>query len=207
MDKIICFGKNYSSHMLELGDKPVEKPVIFLKPPSVLKQASNWGETVLATLTEDDTHYECEIILQINADGYKLTESEAENIIDCYTIGLDMTLRGKQTQLKKEGHPWEVSKVFPCSAIIGPWIVKENNMFYEAPFQFMLDGTVRQKASGGDMLFKPAELVSFASHFFPLCKGDILFTGTPAGVGLVNNASIGTLIIKDKQFNIKWSID
>ena len=207
MDKIVCFGKNYSSHMLELGDKPVSKPVIFLKPKSVLKQASNWGETVLATLTEEDTHYECEIILRINADGYKLLISEAENIIDSYTIGLDMTLRGKQAELKKDGHPWEISKIFPDSAIIGPWIAKESNMFYEAPFQFMLDGKLKQKASGADMLFKPAQLVSLASHFFPLCKGDVLFTGTPVGVGSVSNGSVGTLTIKDKQFNVKWSFN
>jgi 2-keto-4-pentenoate hydratase/2-oxohepta-3-ene-1,7-dioic acid hydratase in catechol pathway len=191
--------------MLELGDKPVEKPVIFLKPPSVLKQASNWGETVLAALTEEDTHYECEIVLRINADGYRLSISEAENIIDCYTVGLDMTLRGKQAQLKKDGHPWEVSKVFPDSAIIGPWIAKENNVFYEVPFQFMLDGVVRQNASGADMLFRPAQLVNLASHSFHLRKGDVLFTGTPAGVGSVNKNSVGALIIKGKQFNIKWS--
>ena len=207
MDKIVCFGKNYSDHMLELGDKPVTKPVIFLKPPSVLKQASNWGETVPAKLTEEETHYECEIVLKINADGYKLSVEEAENIIECYTIGLDMTLRKKQAELKKEGHPWTIGKVFPDSAIVGPWITKESNTFYEASFQFMLDGTLKQKASGGEMLFKPAELVSFASHFLPLCTGDILFTGTPAGVGYVSNGSIGELNINDKKFNVKWSIN
>lgn len=205
MDKIVCFGKNYSDHMMELGDAPVSQPVIFLKPPSVLKQCAQWGETLQAHLTEHETHYECELVIKLNTDGYRMTLEEASDAIDEYTIGLDMTLRQQQTILKQNGHPWTTAKVFSDSAIIGPWIKYNEQQFLNTSFQFMLDQDVKQQSQGKNMLFKPRDLVHYASQFFPLCAGDILFTGTPAGVGAVKNGSIGSLIINYFQYYVRWS--
>ena len=204
MDKIICFGKNYSDHMTELGDAPVDKPVIFLKPPSVLKQCLQWGDTLSASLTHQETHYECELVIRLKKGGYQLTEEEAMQSIDAYTVGLDMTLRQIQAQLKKDGHPWTTGKVFPDAAIIGPWIEYERRDFLELPFQLSVDDVVKQSSAGKKMLFKPLQLIVYASQFFPLCAGDILFTGTPSGVGAVKKNSVGTLMLGEHQYHVRW---
>lgn len=204
MDKIVCFGKNYADHMAELGDAPVEKPVIFLKPPSVLKQCTQWGETVHAQRILHELHYECELVLRLNKDAYQIAIDEAESCIDAYTIGLDMTLRQMQALLKKNGHPWTTSKVFPDAAIIGPWIPYNAKNFLNTPFQLMVDGVVKQHSHGHQMLFKPADLIHYASQFFPLCAGDILFTGTPAGVGAISDHAQGTVQIGALQYSVCW---
>ena len=206
MDKIVCFGKNYQEHMLELGDAPVDKPVIFLKPGSVLKQCNEWGSDIDVLLTEEETHFECELVIRLSKGGYKLSFEEASQCIDAYTIGLDMTLRKLQAGLKKNGHPWTTAKVFPDSAIIGPWIKTNHLNFLDDKFRFVLDGKLCQQAQGKQMLFKPVELIQYASQHFPLCPGDILFTGTPSGVGQVNNGSKGKLSIADKYYNVNWKI-
>ncbi len=205
MDKIVCFGKNYLEHMHELGDAPVTKPVIFLKPASVLRECREWNKTLEINLTPEETHFECELVIKLKNGGYKLGLTDAENAIGEITVGLDMTLRNKQTSLKKAGHPWTTAKVFPDSAIIGPWVsVKSYDDLLNLPFSFSLDGELRQSATPQEMLFKPAELIAFASEFFPLCAGDILFTGTPAGVGAVNSNSLGQLCLANNKFQIIW---
>jgi 2-keto-4-pentenoate hydratase/2-oxohepta-3-ene-1,7-dioic acid hydratase in catechol pathway len=227
MDKIVCFGKNYQDHMLELGDEPVLKPVIFLKPPSVLKQCSNWGGKIDALLTENETHYECELVIKLAKGGYRMTTNEARSVIGAYTVGLDMTLRKEQAILKAKGHPWTTSKVFPDACIIGPWIniintgniantsntynvasnidMLPNTEFMDLEFKFTLDNNLKQKSFGSNMLFNPVDLIVLASNFFPLCVGDILFTGTPSGVGTVNNHSIGVLAISEYQYTVEWN--
>lgn len=124
IDKIVCVGKNYLEHAKELGDPVPEKPVLFLKPPSVLQQASTWGEHLsLEFPTEDNAvQPECEIVLRMAHDGYKMTLEEARNAISDVSLGLDMTLRIRQSELKKQGHPWTTAKVFKDAAILGPWI-------------------------------------------------------------------------------------
>src|SRR5258708_6102141 len=114
MDKMICVGKNYLEHAKELGDAIPEKPVLFLKPPSASLLVDRAGRKVEAILPQGrgSIHHECEILIRINERG----------AIDAVSLGLDMTLRDVQADLKKKGHPWELSKVFKNSAIIGPWI-------------------------------------------------------------------------------------
>lgn len=203
-DKIVCFGKNYPDHMLELGDARVEKPVIFLKPPSVLKQCTHWNETITLALTHEETHFECELAVKLKKGGYRLSREAAEAAVGWYTLGLDMTLRQLQFRLKQASHPWAVAKVFPDAAVIGPWIEIKNLAFLEDPFQFTLDTVVRQKSHGTEMLFNPIELVMYASQFFPLCVGDILFTGTPSGVGAVHDNARGELRIRNKKYGVVW---
>ena len=204
MDKIVCFGKNYQEHMLELGDAPVTKPVIFLKPASTLKQCPSWNDEIDLILTQEETHYECELVIQLKAGGYNMTDSEAINALDSYTIGLDMTLRKLQTELKQNGHPWTSAKVFPDAAVIGPWLKINDLDFLDLEFNFSLDGQIRQHGMGNQMLFSPIDLIKYASQHFLLCPGDILFTGTPAGVGMVKRGSRGKLSLGKNNYLVNW---
>lgn len=175
-DKLICVGKNYVAHAEELGDAVPEKPVLFLKPPSAAVIVGQSGQSIEVALPQGrgPIHHETEIILKLNTQGK----------IEAVSLGLDLTLRDVQADLKKKGHPWEVSKVFRNSAVVGPWIpVHEFANYLEEEFTFLLQGKVQQKAHGREMRLSPEECVAYAKEMFPLMPGDILFTGTPQGVG------------------------
>lgn len=182
MDKIICLGKNYLDHAKELGDAVPDQPVLFLKPPSTLRAAKLRGDVLEAELPRGrgEVHPECEIVLFLNQ----------KNQIEWVTLGLDMTLRDEQSQLKKKGHPWEIAKVFKDSSIVGPRLrVSEflgDSGYLDAEFSLTVDGGVRQKAKGVEMRLSATECVAYSQGYFPLCEGDAIFTGTPAGVGPVS---------------------
>jgi 2-keto-4-pentenoate hydratase/2-oxohepta-3-ene-1,7-dioic acid hydratase in catechol pathway len=202
MDKIICVGKNYLEHAKELGDAVPEKPVLFLKPPSSLIEIS--PETLSkASVTlpqgRGQIHPECEIVARV-----RMTSHGPE--IDAITLGLDLTLRDIQTQLKKNGHPWEISKVFAGSAIIGPWIpLSAFEDYLDHEFSFSVDGQVRQKARGREMRVLPADCLKAASESFPICNGDLLFTGTPVGVSPVSPGQNSELKWENHlSFQVHW---
>ncbi|MFZ9596084.1 MAG: fumarylacetoacetate hydrolase family protein [Bdellovibrionia bacterium] len=184
-DKFICVGKNYHEHAQELGDPVPEAPLLFLKPPS----SGLWVEpgrrtSVVLPQAKGVVHYECEIIARLNSQGQ----------IEAVSLGLDMTLRDVQGQLKKQGHPWELGKVFRHAAVVGPWIeVSDFKTYLEEPFTFALDGEIRQRAMGREMRHLPQKCIQRALEFFPLVDGDILFTGTPMGVGGVVSGQRGEL--------------
>lgn len=204
-DKIICFGKNYQDHMNELGDKSVDRPVIFLKPLSVLKSCKHWGDTLSLSFPDEDIHYECELVFKLKSGGYQLSQEQASEALGWYTIGLDMTKRVLQFELKKAGHPWTIGKVFPDAAIIGPWLSIENlDQHLSAEFSFSVNHEMRQKSVGKNMLFSPIDLVVLASQYFPLCEGDILFTGTPSGVGKINCNDEAQLALGDRVCKVRW---
>ncbi len=204
-DKIICFGKNYQDHMHELGDKPVDRPVIFLKPFSVLNSCEKWGDVLSLSFPEDEVHYECELVFKLKSGGYQLSREKARDTLGWYTIGLDMTKRVLQTELKKAGHPWTIGKVFPDAAVVGPWLLIENvDQHLSTEFSFSVNNDIRQVGFGKNMLFSPIDLVVLASQYFPLCEGDILFTGTPSGVGKINKNDQGTLKLGDQFYLVKW---
>jgi acylpyruvate hydrolase len=207
IDKIICVGKNYLEHAKELGDAVPEKPVLFLKPASVLKQVSNWGEQIHVDFPDEDTAVqpECEIVLCLARDGYRMNIETAKNAISDVTLGLDMTLRTRQTALKKQGHPWTTAKVFKDAAIIGPWIPFQQFRHYlETDFQMSLDGTVRQSAKGTDMMMQPVDLLVYISQFFPLKAGDIIYTGTPAGVTSISRGTIAEICWGNYAYGVQW---
>lgn len=198
IDKLICVGKNYLEHARELGDAIPEKPVLFLKPASVLKAAKNWGDTVEARWPahQDDLHYECEIVLRVAPDA---------KTFDAVSIGLDMTLRSVQSKLKQQGHPWTTGKVFVDAAIIGPWIaLNDFPDFMTTPFLFNLDGALRQKGLLTDMTYSVDALMAYIQTFFPLCSGDLIYTGTPAGVGPVHPGAQAKLVWGGYQYTVKW---
>lgn len=207
IDKIVCVGKNYLDHALELGDAVPEMPVLFLKPSSVLKQASHWEEQLSLYYPPEDSMVqpECEIVLRLGKDGFKMTKEEARNIVSDVTLGLDMTLRSRQTQLKKQGHPWTTAKVFKDAAVLGPWIPLDTFKNYlDTDFEFSVDGEVCQSAKGLDMMMQPEDLLVYISHFFPLKAGDVIYTGTPAGVSSVNSGSTAMLLWNNYYFSITW---
>ena len=175
MEKFICVGKNYVEHAKELGDAVPDKPVLFLKPPSAACVIGN-GEQGKVKLPKNRgiVHYECEIILRLNAKAQ----------IEAVSLGLDMTLRDAQIDLKRQGHPWELAKVFKDSAVVGPWIpIGDFPDYLDETFTFSLEGVVRQKAKGREMRTPPQACLEYAQQMFPILTGDIMFTGTPVGVG------------------------
>lgn len=206
-DKIVCVGKNYLDHAKELGDAVPEKPVLFLKPPSVLKQASDWGEHLYLDFHFEDTAVqpECEIAIRIARDGYNMTHDEAKLAISDVTLGLEMTLRTRQAGLKKQGHPWTTAKVFKDAAILGPWIPwHQFDNYMDAEFQLLIDGTVKQQAKGAEMMMQPEDLLVYISQFFPLKSGDIIYTGTPAGVTSISKNTTAELRWNNSSFHVTW---
>ena len=184
-------GKNYVEHARELGDAVPDKPVVFLKPPSACVAVGAPGATQAITLPSHggEVHYETEIVLEVGEGG---GFSRA-------TLGLDLTLRTLQAQLKKAGHPWEISKVFPGSAILGPMVPLDDFPEYmDTEFVFTLDGKVRQRGRGSEMTMKPADALEYVGQFFPICPGDLLFTGTPKGVGPITSGQTAELVWGDK---------
>jgi 2-keto-4-pentenoate hydratase/2-oxohepta-3-ene-1,7-dioic acid hydratase in catechol pathway len=198
MDKIICIGKNYLEHAKELGDAVPEKPVLFLKPPSSLIQVTKEASVSLPQ-NRGQIHPECEIVARI-----RVTSQGPE--IDAVTLGLDLTLRDIQSQLKKNGHPWEISKVFAGSAITGPWIsLSSFSTYLDSEFTFSINGQVRQKGKGNQMRVLPLDCLKAAADSFPICDGDLLFTGTPAGVGPVLPGEVSELKWeKHLSFQVHW---
>lgn len=209
MDKIVCVGKNYSDHIREMGGPIPERPVLFIKPPSVLRAARAIGDRLQLRIPPgvSEIHYECEIVVRIGMDGYQMTLDEAEDAITEVTLGLDMTLRDVQSKLKEQGHPWEVSKTFMDSAVIGPLLkLKDAPRYLEEPFMLTVDGEVRQRAAGKEMGLKPIECVAYASQHFPLRAGDLVFTGTPAGVGPIRSGQVAELSWGERyRFSAGWA--
>lgn len=207
IDKIVCVGKNYAEHAKELGDAVPEKPVLFLKPASVLRAARLSGESLSLTLPEGAgaIHHECEIVLLLSEGGYRLDEARAARAIGAVSVGLDMTLRDRQGALKKAGHPWTVSKVFPDAAVVGPWApVADFREWQTTPFTLTVGGKQRQEGRATEMILSPAACVAYISEFFPLCAGDLIFTGTPKGVGPVVPGDRATLAYGPLRYEVAW---
>lgn len=207
IDKIVCVGKNYLEHALELGDAVPEQPVLFLKPASVLKQARNWGDELKLRLPQEDSMVqpECEIVLRVAHDGYKMTIDQAKEAISAVSLGLDMTLRARQTALKKQGHPWTTAKVFHEAAVLGPWIpYQQFGNYLETEFSLLIDGSVKQCAKGAAMMMQPEDLLVYISQFFPLKAGDLIYTGTPAGVTTITTNSRAELCWGDYSYHVTW---
>lgn len=200
MDKIICIGKNHFGHAQELHEPLPQEPILFLKPPSTGLYLET-GVINHCPLPSNlgPIHYECEIILKIGRRGFQASSTEAPQMVEAISLGLDLTARDLQKSLKKKGHPWEISKVFKNSAIIAPWIPLKNfPHFTHQEFAFYLDSELKQKATADEMNFSPWQCISHASRFFELLPGDIVFTGTPDGTGPLASGQRGQLLWGDQ---------
>ena len=182
--KIICIGRNYTEHIAELKNERPAEPVVFLKPDSaiLLKQ----HPFVIPEFT-NDVHHEIEIIVRINKVGKYIEPKFAHKYFDEISVGVDFTARDLQDKLKEKGLPWEKSKAFDGSAVIGDFLNKNSfNSLENVKFELTKNGEIVQKGNTDNMLWKIEELISYVSQFFTLKIGDIIFTGTPAGVAKVN---------------------
>lgn len=179
--KIFCVGRNYADHAKELGNAVPEEPVIFMKPKSALMQTNT---PFYYPQFSNELHYEAEIVLRISKNGKYVEESAAANYYDAFTVGIDFTARDIQAELKKKGLPWEKAKAWDNSAVIGKW-----TMFTPAlrkqPILFSMQKNKETVQSGNtaDMIFSFDQIVSHISQYFSINIGDLIYTGTPAGVG------------------------
>lgn len=182
--KIICIGRNYASHIEELKNERPQEPVIFLKPDTAVLQRQ--FPFVIPEFT-NDVHHEVEILIKINRVGKYIDQKFAHKYYDEIGLGIDFTARDLQSKLKEKGLPWEKAKAFDGSAVIGDFISKsEFNSLDNINFEMTCNGTVVQKGNTAAMLWKVDELVAYASQYFTLKTGDVIFTGTPEGVAKVN---------------------
>ena len=186
--KIVCVGRNYAEHAAELGNEVPEKPVIFLKPNSSVIYS---GQEILYPKFSKEMHHETELVLLIGKNIKDGSVEESAAAIKAYGVGLDMTLRDVQSELKKKGHPWTIAKGFDTSAVISDFILaSEHNLTLEEEIQLNVNGELRQKEKLEMMLFKPIEIVEYISSLMSLEVGDLIFTGTPKGVNLVNPGDV-----------------
>ncbi len=182
--KIVCVGRNYVEHIQELGNEVPEKPVVFIKPTSSLIYS---GDKIIYPEFSQDMHHEVELVLLIGRTTKNADKQTSEDAILAYGVGLDMTLRDVQNQLKQKGHPWTIAKCFDTSAVISDFILKSDYQLKPDEEIFLkVNGEFRQKDSLAKMMFKPAELVEYVSSLMTLEEGDLIFTGTPKGVSKVN---------------------
>ena len=182
--KIVCVGRNYIEHAQELGNEVPEKPVIFLKPSSALIFS---GNEIVYPEFSSEMHHEVELVLLIGRKIKNADPVEAEEAIAGYDVGLDMTLRDIQNELKKKGHPWTIAKCFDTSAVVSDFIHKENyGLTLDEEISLTVNREVKQKDKLNKMIFNPVQLVEYISSLMTLEEGDLVFTGTPKGVSKVN---------------------
>jgi 2-keto-4-pentenoate hydratase/2-oxohepta-3-ene-1,7-dioic acid hydratase in catechol pathway len=194
--KIICIGRNYAKHIEELANERPESPVVFLKPDSAILPRKN---PFFIPAFSNDVHYEVEVLVKINKVGKHIETKFAHKYYDEVGLGIDFTARDVQAQCKEKGLPWEKAKAFDGSAIIGAFYPKEAFDLENLKFQLLKNDAVVQDGNTNTMLWKTDELIAYVSQYFTLKKGDILFTGTPAGVGKVVVNDVLTGVLDGKQ--------
>ena len=181
--KIVCVGRNYADHAKELGNEVPDKPVIFLKPASAMIQS---GEKVIHPSFTENLHHEIELVLLIGKTVKNADDTLSEDAIAGYGVGLDMTLRDIQKEAMNTGNPWTVSKCFDTSAVVSDFVLKENfNLSLDETISLTVNGQVKQNEKLNKLLHGPAALVKYISSLITLEEGDLIFTGTPAGVSRV----------------------
>ena len=196
--KIICIGRNYIDHVDELENKKPSSPVIFLKPETavILK-----NQPFFIPDYSTEIHYEVEILVKIKKLGKSIETKFSHKYYDQVGLGIDFTARDLQSELKKNGLPWEKSKAFDGSALIGKWVNKnEFNDLNNIKFSLNKNGKSVQSGNTFDMLWNINELISEVSKFFTLKIGDVIITGTPSGVGKVSENDLLEGFINEKKF-------
>ncbi|OGC84128.1 MAG: hypothetical protein A2W07_05185 [candidate division Zixibacteria bacterium RBG_16_43_9] len=179
--RVFCIGRNYAEHVQELSNTIPEKPVIFIKPATCLVKP---GEKIHFPKHGKELHHEVEIIVKIGSEGRVAREEEALSFVSAVTVGLDLTLRDVQADLKKKGLPWEIAKAFDQSAPIGSFVPYNKSIdLNNISFGCKVNGIERQRGNSRDMIFSIPRLLVELSKIWMLRPGDLLFTGTPSGVG------------------------
>ena len=181
--KIICVGRNYAEHAKELGNAVPEAPVLFMKAKNALLQP---GRAFYYPDFSTDIHYEAELVFRICKNGRHIAEKFARKYYDQVTVGIDFTARDLQQKQKEKGLPWEIAKAFDNSAVVGAFQpIPEGHNVQDFRFELRKNDVNVQQGWAGDMLNGVDQIIAYASRFFSFSIGDLLFTGTPAGVGPV----------------------
>lgn len=201
--RIFCIGRNYAEHVKEMGAPRPSEPVMFMKPATSLVRE---GEPLVLPKDQGSVHHEMEVVVAIGREGRDLLREQAPDHVAGVTLGIDLTLRDLQAKLKQAGQPWERAKSFEGSAPIGtfiPWPAKFDIQGVE--MRCSVNGALRQQGNTRDMLFPVAEIIAFLSHHWRLRPGDLIFTGTPAGVGPLvtgDRITVESLQIGDFSWNV-----
>jgi 2-keto-4-pentenoate hydratase/2-oxohepta-3-ene-1,7-dioic acid hydratase in catechol pathway len=194
--KIFCVGRNYALHANELGNTIPESPVIFLKPETALLRK---GQPFYIPAFSNDIHYEAEIVVRICRLGKGINVKFAQRYYKQITIGIDFTARDIQQKLKEKGLPWEISKGFDNAAGLGDWIELNDFNIRNIDFSLNINDTRVQTGNTADMIFCVDEIIAYISQFYTLKIGDIIYTGTPAGVDKIKKGDRLTGYISDKK--------
>ena len=196
--KLICIGSNYNNHIAELQNKRPHDPLVFLKPDSAILLKN---QPFFIPEFSDNIQYEVELIVKINRVGKYIAPDYAAKYYDQIGLGIDFTARDLQQDLKQKGLPWEKAKAFDGSAVIGNWVSKSNfKNIDQLSFGLKKNGRLVQSGNSQQMLWNIDELIAYVSQYFTLKIGDVIFTGTPAGVGAVAAGDTLTGYIEKEEF-------
>lgn len=200
--KIICIGRNYASHISELQNEKPESPVVFLKPDSSVLPKN---QAFVIPSFSNEVNYEVEILIKINKVGKYIQQKFANKYYDKIGLGIDFTARDLQSQLKKAGLPWEKAKGFDGATLIGnKWLDKSKiENIDQLNFRLKCNSEIVQNGNTSEMLWKIDEIIAYVSQFFTLKIGDVIFTGTPSGVGKVEiNDVLNGFIENEQMFSV-----
>ena len=193
--KIFCIGRNYALHAQELNNEIPEKPLVFMKPPTALLKGD---KPFYYPEFSKNIHFEGELVVRICKNGKYIQEKFAKNYYDQVTLGLDLTARDLQNELKSKGHPWEIAKGFDGSAVIGSFVPLVGDLS-DISFTIRKNNEIVQNGYCQDMLFSIDYLISYISQFFMLQTGDLIYTGTPAGVGPIEIGDVFEGFLQEKR--------
>jgi len=200
--KLICIGRNYAQHILELKNEKPKEPVIFLKPDTAILLKK---QPFFIPDFSEEVHHEVEVLVKINRVGKHIDSKFAHKYYDQIGLGIDFTARDLQQKLKEKGLPWEKAKAFDGSAVIGKWVSKSNfENLNNLSFSLQKNNETVQSSTTQDMLWNIDDIIAYVSQFFTLKIGDIIFTGTPSGVSSVKpDDSLKGFIGDEEFFSIK----
>lgn len=199
--KLICIGRNYTEHIKELENEKPTDPVVFLKPDTAILLKK---QPFFIPDFSDDVHHEVEVLVKINRVGKHIDKKFAHKYYSEIGLGIDFTARDLQSKLKAKGLPWEKAKAFDGAAVVGKWLSVDgfenvNNI----NFSLQKNDTIVQQGNTSHMLWKIDELIEYVSKYFTLKIGDVIFTGTPAGVGkVIANDKLKGFIENNEMFSI-----
>lgn len=201
--KVVCVGRNYAEHARELGNEIPKSPILFMKPASSVVSVRN--DIVRPNpAVYGDTHYEAELCIQLAADLSAATVEQAKLAIGGVTVGLDLTLRDLQSKLKEKGYPWERAKCFDGACVLADWLEPQAfGDFSQVQYQLTINDELRQDGDSALMLFSVYELLAEISHAFSLQAGDVIMTGTPSGVGILQADDKLTLKLGEHEWQVQ----
>ncbi|MDI2111825.1 fumarylacetoacetate hydrolase family protein [Commensalibacter nepenthis] len=194
INNIYCIGRNYSEHAKELGNNVEAEPIIFSKPNASLVT----NDVITLPDFSNEVHYETELVIKIIKEGFKITKIDAETYYDEVAVGLDLTARDLQTKLRKKELPWFLSKGFKDSCYVSSFIPKKN-FGKHIRFSMNQNGIIRQEGNTQDMVFDIPSIISYLSQYIILSPNDLIYTGTPKGVGQLHRGDQITLFLEDQK--------